>query len=210
MDKRFTTEELRPEQPVAALARQRVQESIEAKQRLLDGSLTDDAVRLADVASASLRAGGKLLIFGNGGSAADATHMAAEFVGRFGYDRGPMAAMSLTENTASVTAIGNDYTYDEIFARQIRAFGQAGDLAIAITTSGSSRNVVAALEVANEIGLRTAALTGNRGGPIAAVAEMCLGMPSGNTARVQECYLLIAHIVCELVERALFPLHRPG
>ena len=174
---------------------------------MLDGSLADDAIRLAAVASSSLRTGGKLLIFGNGGSAADATHMAAEFVGRFGYDRGPLAAMSLTENAAAITAIGNDYTYDEIFARQIRAFGQAGDVAIAISTSGASRNVVSALKVAGEMGIHTAAFTGNRGGPISGVAEMCLEMPSGSTARVQECYLLVAHIVCELVERALFPLH---
>ncbi len=206
MDKRFTTQS-RAEEAVSALVRRRIKESIEAKQRLLEGSLADDAIRLAAVASSSLRTGGKLLIFGNGGSAADATHMAAEFVGRFGYDRGPLAAMSLTENAASITAIGNDYTYDEIFARQIRAFGQAGDVAIAITTSGASRNVVAGLKVAGEMGIHTAALTGNRGGPIAGVTEMCLEMPSGNTARVQECYLLVAHIVCELVEKALFPLH---
>ncbi len=206
MDKRFTTEQVRHE-PVTGLVRRRIEESIAAKQRLLDGPLADEAVKLAAVATSSLRTGGKLLIFGNGGSAADATHMAAEFVGRFGYDRAPLAAMSLTENAASITAIGNDYTYDEIFARQIRAFGQAGDVAIAISTSGSSRNVVAALKVAGEMGIRTAALTGNRGGPIAGVAEMCLEMPSASTARVQECYLLVAHIVCELVERALFPLN---
>jgi D-sedoheptulose 7-phosphate isomerase len=206
MDSRFTTEQTRQE-PVTGLVRRRIEESIAVKQRLLEGSLTDETVQLAAVATASLRTGGKLLMFGNGGSAADATHMAAEFVGRFTYDRAPLPAMSLTENAASLTAIGNDYTYDEIFARQIRAFGQAGDVAIAITTSGASRNVVSALQVAGEMGMRTAALTGNRGGPVAGVAELCLEMPSGTTARVQECYLLVAHIVCELVERALFPLH---
>jgi D-sedoheptulose 7-phosphate isomerase len=205
MDSRFTTAQTRHE-PVTGLVRRRIEESIAVKQRLLEGSLADEAVQLASVVTASLRTGGKLLIFGNGGSAADATHMAAEFVGRFTYDRAPLPAMSLTENAASVTAIGNDYTYDEIFARQIRAFGQAGDVAIAITTSGASRNVVSALQVAGEMGMRTAALTGNRGGPVADVAEMCLEMPSGTTARVQECYMLVAHIVCELVERALFPL----
>jgi D-sedoheptulose 7-phosphate isomerase len=205
MDSRFTTEQTRQE-PVTGLVRRRIEESIAVKQRLLEGSLTDETVQLAAVATASLRTGGKLLMFGNGGSAADATHMAAEFVGRFTYDRAPLPAMSLTENAATVTAIGNDYTYDEIFARQIRAFGQAGDVAIAITTSGASRNVVSALQVAGEMGMRTAALTGNRGGPVADVAEMCLEMPSGTTARVQECYMLVAHIVCELVERALFPL----
>jgi D-sedoheptulose 7-phosphate isomerase len=205
MDSRFTTAQTRHE-PVTGLVRRRIEESIAVKQRLLEGSLADEAVQLASVVTASLRTGGKLLIFGNGGSAADATHMAAEFVGRFTYDRAPLPAMSLTENAASVTAIGNDYTYDEIFARQIRAFGQAGDVAIAITTSGASRNVVSALHVAGEMGMRTAALTGNRGGPVADVAELCLEMPSGTTARVQECYMLVAHIVCELVERALFPL----
>src|SRR5829696_2822894 len=160
MDSRFTTAQTRHE-PVTGLVRRRIEESIAVKQRLLEGSLADEAVQLASVTTASLRTGGKLLIFGNGGSAADATHMAAEFVGRFAYDRAPLPAMSLTENAASVTAIGNDYTYDEIFARQIRAFGQAGDVALAITTSGASRNVVSALQVAGEMGMRTAALTGN-------------------------------------------------
>jgi D-sedoheptulose 7-phosphate isomerase len=206
MDSRFTTEQARRE-PVTGLVRRRIEESIAVKQQLLEGTVADQAVQLAAVATSCLRTGGKLLIFGNGGSAADATHMAAEFVGRFGYDRGPLAALSLTENAAAVTAIGNDYTFDEIFARQIRAFGQAGDVAIAISTSGASRNVVSALQVAGEMGMRTAALTGNRGGPVANVTELCLEMPSGTTARVQECYLLVAHIVCELVERALFPLH---
>src|SRR5689334_19610507 len=127
MDSRFTTEQTRQE-PVTGLVRRRIEESIAVKQQLLEGTLADQAVELAAVATSCLRTGGKLLIFGNGGSAADATHMAAEFVGRFAYDRGPLAAMSLTENAATVTAIGNDYTYDEIFARQIRAFGQAGDV----------------------------------------------------------------------------------
>jgi len=207
MDKRFSTPEARPKVPVEALVRARINESIEAQQRLLEGPVMEDAIKLAAVATSSLRTGGKLLLFGNGGSAADATHIAAEFVGRFSYDRGPLAALSLTENAASLTAISNDYTYDEIFARQVRAFGQPGDVAIAITTSGASRNVISGLTVAGEMGIHTAALTGNRGGPIANVADVCLEMPSGTTARVQECYLLVAHIVCELVERALFPLH---
>src|SRR3954462_9759401 len=205
MDSRFTTEQARLG-PITGLVRRRIEESIAVKQRLLTGSIADEAVQLAAVATSSLRTGGKLLIFGNGGSAADATHMAAEFVGRFDYDRAPLAAMSLTENAAALTAIGNDYAYDEIFARQIRAFGQAGDVAIAITTSGASRNVVSALQVAGELGMRTAAFTGNRGGPVAGVAELCLEMPSGTTARVQECYLLVAEILCQLVERAFFPL----
>jgi D-sedoheptulose 7-phosphate isomerase len=207
MDRRFTTQQVRREMTVETLVRTRINESIEAKQRLLDGSLMQDAITLAAVATSCLRTGGKLLIFGNGGSASDATHIAAEFVGRFSYDRGPLAAISLTDNVATLTAISNDYTYDEVFARQIRAFGQPGDVAIAISTSGVSRNVVSGLTVAGEMGMHTAALTGNRRGPLVTVADICLEMPSGTTARVQECYLLIAHIVCELVERALFPLH---
>src|SRR5579875_3285554 len=128
-----------------ALVRARVRESIELKHSLLDSSLIDAVGRLSAVIVERLRAGGKVLLFGNGGSAADATHLAAEFVGRFAFDRGPMAALSLTDNVSSVTGIGNDYAYEQIFERQVRAFGAPGDVAIGLSTSGGSANVLRGL-----------------------------------------------------------------
>jgi D-sedoheptulose 7-phosphate isomerase len=163
------------------------------------------AAYLAERVGAALRDGGKVLLFGNGGSAADATHLAAEFVGRFRYDRAPLPALSLSDNASSVSAIGNDYSYEEVFARQVQAFGRPGDVAIGITTSGTSANVVAGLATARDEGLYTAVLTGRSGGVVGDEADLCLRMPTDETARVQECYLLIGHVLCELVERSLFP-----
>jgi D-sedoheptulose 7-phosphate isomerase len=188
----------------AALVRERVEESIAAKQQLLDGDLAEGAAGLAELITGALRAGGKILLFGNGGSAADATHLAAELVGRFRLDRAPLPALSLSDNASSVTAIGNDFGYEEVFARQVRAFGRPGDVAIGISTSGNSPNVVAGLAAARELGLHAAALTGRSGGLVCLESDACLCMPADETARVQECYLLVGHILCELVERDLF------
>src|SRR6516165_7519719 len=142
---------------VTVLIRRRVQESIALKERLLDDDLVEIVARLADRVVESLRTGGKVIIFGNGGSAADATHLAAEFVGRFAFDRAPMPALSLSDNVSSVTAIGNDYAYEMPFARQVTAFGCAGDVAIALSTSGSSRNVLLGIEAARDKGMVTTA-----------------------------------------------------
>jgi D-sedoheptulose 7-phosphate isomerase len=188
----------------ADVASRRMRESIAAKQALVDSDVNERAAELAEVIVGAIRLGGKVLLFGNGGSAADATHLAAEFVGRFRFDRAPMPALSLTDNASSMSAIGNDYDYDLTFARQVEAFGRRGDVAIGISTSGTSPNVLAGLETARTLGLRTAALTGSPGGELPAAAELCLCMPCDDTARIQECYLLIGHVVCELVERALF------
>jgi D-sedoheptulose 7-phosphate isomerase len=192
------------------MIRRRVRESIAVKKDLLEDGLVDSLARLADQVVQSLRGGGKVILFGNGGSAADATHLAAEFVGRFAFDRDPMPALSLSDNASSVTAIGNDYAYDLTFARQIRAFGAAGDVAIALSTSGVSKNVLGAMRAARSRGLFVAAFTGSNGNEMADLADLALMVPSAATARIQEGYMLYAHIMCELVEREMFPRAAPN
>jgi D-sedoheptulose 7-phosphate isomerase len=186
------------------LIRQRLTESAEAKRALLEEHRVMQVAGLAAIVTEALRDGGKVIFFGNGGSAADATHLAAEFVGRYLFDRDPMNALSLTDNGSSVSGIGNDYAYDEVFARQIRALGRAGDVAVGLSTSGRSRNVLAALAAARESGLHTVALTGAAGGELPDLVDLCLHMPSDDTARIQECYMVVGHTVCELVEQSLF------
>jgi D-sedoheptulose 7-phosphate isomerase len=153
---------------------------------------------------AALREGKRLLAFGNGGSAADAQHLAAELVGRFGRERAPLPALALTVDTSILTAVANDYGFEEVFSRQVRALGQAGDVACAISTSGASPNVVRGLEAARAIGMRTLALTGAGGGRVAAQAEVAVKVPSEVTPRIQEAHATICHIICEAVEAALF------
>ncbi|MFH0809490.1 MAG: SIS domain-containing protein [Pseudomonadota bacterium] len=152
----------------------------------------------------ALRAGRKLLVFGNGGSAADAQHLAAELVGRFVVERVPLPAVALTVDSSILTAVANDYGYDQVFSRQVVALGAAGDVACGISTSGGSRNVLNGLEAARAMRLRTLALTGRRGGPVADVAEVAIRVPSDATARIQEAHATICHILCEAVEVALF------
>jgi D-sedoheptulose 7-phosphate isomerase len=189
---------------VRVIIRQRIIESAEAKRALLDDGIVEQVAELATLVGDAFQRGHKVLLFGNGGSAADATHLAAEFVGRYLRDREPLGALSLTDNGASLSAISNDYDYDDVFARQLRALGQPGDVAIGLSTSGRSRNVLEGLAEAQRKGLRTAALTGAHAGGLPAVTELCLRMPSRETARIQECYMLVGHTVCELVEASLF------
>ena len=146
--------------------------------------------------------GGKLLIFGNGGSASDAQHVAAEFVGRFQRERAAMAAIALTTDTSVLTGIGNDYAFDRIFARQIEALGRKGDVAFGISTSGASPNVVAALDAARALGLQTIALTGGDGGAVGRAAAIHVNVPSASTARVQEVHRTLLHVICDVVERS--------
>ena len=158
----------------------------------------------AETVAACLAAGRKVLFFGNGGSAADAQHLAAEFVNRFRIERPPLAALALTTDTSILTSIGNDYHFDEIFAKQVLALGAAGDVACGISTSGNSPNVVKAVEAARAKGLRTIGWTG-RGGRLAECSELVLRVDSAVTARIQECHITFGHILCELVDRILFP-----
>jgi phosphoheptose isomerase len=153
--------------------------------------------------SAAVKGGGKLLVFGNGGSAADAQHVAAELIGRFQRERAAMAAIALTTDTSVLTSIGNDYAFERVFARQVEALGRPGDVALAITTSGASPNVVAALETAAALGLRTIALTGRDGGAVGRAAAIHVNVPSAATARVQEVQRTLLHVICDLVERDL-------
>ena len=182
-----------------------IRESIATKQQVLnDAELISKIARVSEIVRSSFERGNKLVIFGNGGSAADAQHIAAEFVGRFAFDRPALPALALSVNTSCVTAIGNDYGFDHIFARQIEGFGRAGDVAIGISTSGNSPNVISGLSVARENGLQTVALAGRTGGKMKSVAEYCVCVPSNETPRIQECHILIGHVISELVEQSLF------
>ena len=178
-------------------------ESCRVKEAFLNDHL-GKLVNVIEVLTAALKAGNKILIFGNGGSAADAQHIAAEFVNRFIIERPPLPAVALTTDTSIITSIGNDYDFSEIFAKQIRALGQAGDVAWGISTSGNSPNVLKGLEAAKKMGLVTLALTGKDGGPIAAMADLSLNVSSNSTARVQETHITIGHAICELVDIKLF------
>jgi len=179
--------------------------SIAAKQQLARNDetiLTIAAVSEALVAA--FRRSNKVLLFGNGGSAADAQHIAAEFVGRFAFDRPALPALALSVNASCLTAIGNDYGFDQVFSRQIEALGRSGDAAIGISTSGNSPNVVQALSAARQAGMLTVGLTGCTGGKIKQIVDHCICVPSNETPRIQECHILIGHIISELVEEALF------
>jgi D-sedoheptulose 7-phosphate isomerase len=158
----------------------------------------------ADMLVTCVASGHKILLFGNGGSAADAQHLAAEFVNRFQIERHPLAALALTTDTSIITSIGNDYAFDLIFAKQVQALGRRDDVAWGISTSGNSPNVVAGLKCAREMGLRCLGMTG-QGGALKDVSDIVLTVPSATTARVQETHIVMGHILCQLVEATLFP-----
>ena len=182
-----------------------IEESIAVKKRLLsDRDAVKGIARVSEILVDALDQGNKLILFGNGGSAADAQHIAAEFVGRFAFDRPALPALALSVNTSCVTAIGNDYGFDQIFSRQISAFSREGDVAIGISTSGNSPNVLNALSLSRKKGLHTIALTGCTGGRLNNIVDYCICVPSNDTPRIQECHILIGHIISELVERTLF------
>ena len=181
----------------------RFKESAEVKTRFLKENLPQllDVIKLITHAFES---GNKLFFFGNGGSAADAQHLAAEFVNRYVMDRPPLPAIALTTDTSILTSVSNDISFNEIFAKQLRALGKGGDVAIGISTSGNSPNVAKAFEVAKEIGMKTVALTGNDGGVLAKMADISLIVSSASTPRIQETHILIGHLLCEMVEHQLF------
>jgi len=176
---------------------------ITAKRSCVESNV-DNIIKAADMLTACLAAGGKVLIFGNGGSAADAQHLAAEFVNRFQIERPPLAAFALTTDTSVLTSIGNDYHFDDVFSKQIRALGKKKDVAWGISTSGNSPNVVKAVKTAQKMGISTIGMTG-RGGELAACANLVLAVDSDNTARIQETHITLGHILCELLERKLYP-----
>ena len=181
-------------------------ESIEAKQRCLKNN-RESLIRAATLIVDAFNNESKLMIFGNGGSAADAQHIAAEFVNKFMIERPPLPAMALTTDTSILTSVGNDVstsTFEEIFSKQIKALGMEGDVAWAISTSGQSANVLEALMVARDRGLRTIGMTGSSGGKMSEVVQVLLKVDADNTARIQECHITMAHIICELVDYQLF------
>jgi D-sedoheptulose 7-phosphate isomerase len=193
---------LTPENSSTSLLTRSLNEHLEAMQALLDS-------RLADIDAAgrlicqALRAGNKILLCGNGGSAADAQHIAAEFVGRYELQRQAFPAISLTTDTSALTALSNDYGYEEVFARQVEALAAAGDVLIAISTSGKSPNIVKAAEKARAIGCKTIALTGCAGEPLASQCDLAIVVPSERTSRVQEAHITIGHLWCEMVDSSL-------
>jgi D-sedoheptulose 7-phosphate isomerase len=189
----------------AGLVLDRLKDSLAIKSQMLSSDCVGQATAVAEVMITSLRAGGKILFFGNGGSAMDAGHLAAELAGRFYRDRPGLAGISLSDGTAALTAIANDYAYDDVFARQIRGLGRPGDVAVGLTTSGNSANVANALLAARETGLVTVALTGSSGGKVAAIADLCIRVPTDDTPRVQEACMHLGHTICEIVEREMFP-----
>ena len=177
-----------------------LQESITVKERLKEKCYTDLISKIVDLAVECLKNKGKIMLCGNGGSAADAQHLAAEFVNRFKKERVPLPALALTTDTSIITSIANDYSYSEIFTKQILALGKKEDILIAISTSGNAENVLAAVETAKQIEIKTIALTGKDGGRLKEVADICLIVPSNDTARIQEAHITIGHIICETVE----------
>ena len=177
-------------------------ESIQVKEELLHTKV-GEILGIAEVIIDSLKKNGKVILFGNGGSAADSQHIAAELVGRFKKDRNAIAAISLTTNTSILTSLANDYGYDVVFAKQVEALGQKNDVAIGISTSGKAKNVACAIKQAKKMGLKTVALTGGDGGELAKLADISLLVPSSVTARIQEAHITIGHIICELIEQAL-------
>ena len=186
----------------AAIVQAIFDETIAAHRRTRDGVVP----RTLEAASAirdALGAGGKLLTFGNGGSAADAQHMAAELVGRFMRERRGLAAIALTADTSTLTSVANDNGFERVFVRQIEALGRAGDVALGVSTSGASPNVVQAIETANRLGLRTIALTGQDGGAVGRAASIHINVPETSTPRIQEVHRTVIHAICELIERSL-------
>jgi D-sedoheptulose 7-phosphate isomerase len=176
--------------------------SAELKKTVAD-TLAGEILKAAQLIKNSLANGGKLLLMGNGGSAADAQHIAAELVGRFKKERKALPAIALTSNTSTLTALGNDYEYNIVFSRQIEAFVRKGDVVVGITTSGNSENVVRALKLANEMGAATIGLLGNQGGKAKDVVNVAIVVPSNDTARIQEVHITIGHIICEILEQEL-------
>jgi D-sedoheptulose 7-phosphate isomerase len=179
--------------------------SLEALERAADDSELRRTIHaIADVITRAIRTGGKLMLAGNGGSAADAQHIAGEFVSRLNFDRNPLPAIALTTDTSVLTAIGNDYGYEHVFERQVRGLGRAGDVLIAISTSGRSANILAALKTAREIGVTAIGFTGAGERPMTAYCDLCLVAPCVETPLIQQIHIVCAHAICEIVERNLF------
>jgi D-sedoheptulose 7-phosphate isomerase len=184
----------------------RIQQSIETKQRILSNqALLDEIKDVAETCTESLCQGNRIYFCGNGGSAADAQHLAAELSGRYLYDRPPLPAEALHVNTSFLTAVANDYTFDEVYARLLRGMGHSGDVLIALSTSGNSKNILRAIETAQEQGMIIVGMTGETGGKMKNVCDFLINVPSRETPRIQEAHIMIGHILCEIIESSIFP-----
>lgn len=182
-----------------------IKSSIDVKERILnDANLLLKINEAAELIVKTYKQGGRVFFCGNGGSAADAQHLAAELSGRFYFDRPPLAAEALHVNTSYITAVANDYAYDVIFSREVEAFCKEGDVLIGISTSGNSANVLKAFETAKEKGVLTIAMTGESGGKMASISDILINIPSNDTPRIQESHITIGHIICQIVEEELF------
>jgi D-sedoheptulose 7-phosphate isomerase len=187
-----------------------IQKSVDTQKAILaDVELIDKIEKAADIVTSAYRAGNKMLLAGNGGSAADAQHIAGEFVSRFYFDRPGVASIALTTDTSILTAIGNDYGFDKLFARQLQALGVESDVFIGISTSGNSENIVNALTVCKEKGIVSIGLTGGKQGKMDGFCDICIKIPSFETPRIQESHILIGHIICGIVEENLFGYMNP-
>ena len=185
---------------------QQIQSSINLKLQLLaDENLVEKINLIITEITFAFKNNKKVLFCGNGGSAADAQHLAAELSGRYYYDRPPLYAEALHVNTSYLTAVANDYSFANVYSRMIEAAGNAGDILIALSTSGNSENVVKAVEVANSVGMKTISFTGNGGGNLKGITQLLIDIPSSDTPRIQECHMLLGHIICEMVEANMFP-----
>jgi len=189
---------------MATAIRKQIETSIAVKQAMLrDEGIVEQIEALANLCLQSLRTGGKIIFAGNGGSFADAQHLSAEFTSRFLFDRAPLPSLALGTNNSAMSAIGNDYGYDKVFERELVGIAKPGDVFVPITTSGNSANILAAVAAAKQMNIATVALTGQGGGKVSALCE-CICIPSTETARIQECHIVVGHIFCGLVEHAYF------
>jgi D-sedoheptulose 7-phosphate isomerase len=181
-----------------------LKESLKAKERFFTKKNIARLINAAELIADTFKTGGKLMIIGNGGSAADAQHLAAEFVNRFEIERPPLPAIALTTDTSILTSIGNDYSFDTVFVKQVKAIGKEGDVLLAISTSGTSPDVVKAVGTASRLGIKTIALVGRGGGDLTEMADLLLNVDSNSTPRIQEVHITICHMLCELVDHILF------
>lgn len=190
------------------IIKQIIGESVAVKEKLFQSPYLIEVIgKVVDACVLSLQNNGKVLFCGNGGSAADAQHLAAELSGRFYYDRPPLSAEALHVNTSYLTAVANDYSFEEVYARMVKAVGKPGDVLIGLSTSGSSKNIVKAFEQAESMNIITVALTGETGGELRKTTDLLINVPSADTPRVQESHILIGHIICQLIESEMFPNH---
>ena len=184
--------------------RRQIESGIETKRKVLD-TLVPSIEKTAQLFIDAIKSGNKILFFGNGGSASDSQHLAAEFVGRYEKDRRPLAAIALTTDTSILTSVANDYSYADVFTRQVEALGKKGDVAVGISTSGNSESVIKALEKARSLGLKTVSFIGKDGGKMKGKSDIDLIVSVDKVSRIQESHIMIGHILCELVDKALFP-----